>query len=83
MPYFVALDPQMETRDPEDGSQTNPPGFCLFYLPFEDDFRSITSPNLPSFEPTEEQVNAGVKIIKKLKLKVYRYFDLQNFTSLF
>jgi len=78
MPYFVALDPQMETRDPDDGSQTNPPGFCLFYLPFEDDFRSISSPNLPQFEPTEEQVNAGVKIIKKLKLKNYDVEQFEN-----
>jgi len=78
IPYFVALDPQMETRDPEDGSQTNPPGFCLFYLPFEDDFRSISRPNLPSFEPTEDQVNAGVKVIKKLKLKNYDVEQFEN-----
>jgi hypothetical protein len=41
MPSFVALDPQKEIRDPEDGSQINPPGFCLFYLPFQDDLRYV------------------------------------------
>ena len=41
MPSFVALDPQKEIRDPEDGSQINPPGFCLFFLPFQDDLRYV------------------------------------------
>ena len=39
MPSFVALDPQMESSDPRNGSKINPSGFCLIYLPFQDDFR--------------------------------------------
>ena len=48
MPSFVALDPQKEIRDPEDGSQINPPGFCLFYLPFQDDLRYVFYKNCSS-----------------------------------
>ena len=48
MPSFVALDPQKEIRDPEDGSQINPPGFCLFFLPFQDDLRYVYFKNCSS-----------------------------------
>ena len=75
MPNFVALDPQVETRDPEDGSQITPPGFCVFYLPFADDFRSVPDPP-PTSEPNENRVNAAVRVIKKLKLKNY---DVEQF----
>ena len=39
MPSFVALDPQIETTDSRDGLHITPSGFCLIYLPFQDDFR--------------------------------------------
>ena len=76
MPNFVALVPQMEIRDPEDNSQINPPGFCVFYLPFADDFRSVPDPMSPPSEINENRVNAAVKVIKKLKLKNY---DVEQF----
>ena len=59
---LVAMVPQEEVIDEEDGAQVTPPGITLYSLPFEDDIRAIE-------EPTEdvadaELVDEAVDLIK-------------------
>ena len=41
-------------------------------------FRSVPEPKLVPSEPTDEQVNAAVKVVKKLKLKNYDVEQFEN-----
>lgn len=76
-PSFVALIPLEEVKDVQDGTQKVPPGFMVFYLPFSDDIRDI--PLAPqAVEPTEGQLEAASKVIKKLKMKYYNVEQFEN-----
>ncbi|XP_040583284.1 X-ray repair cross-complementing protein 6 [Lepeophtheirus salmonis] len=69
-PSFIALIPQEETR--EDGAQEIPPGFHLAYLPFSDDLRNVpTRLDCNKSRVLPEQLEAGKKVIHKLRLKNY------------
>ena len=63
--YFFCTEEQKE----EDGIQTRPPGFSLFYLPFVDDKRVV--PHMEFVDPGRSAVDAAVKIVKKVRLKGY------------
>lgn len=76
-PAYVALYPQKEELDPQDGAQKTPPGFLIVYLPFADDFRDVPE-GLPLLQSDEDQVNAAKKVIKKLKMKVYNPEAFEN-----
>lgn len=71
-PSFVALFPQEELIDHEEGgAQKSPPGFLLVYLPFVDDFRELPPNSQPLLESSEEQKASAKRVIKKLKMKRY------------
>ena len=70
--YFVFTEEQKE----EDGIQTRPPGFSLFYLPFVDDKRVV--PNMEFVDPGRSAVDAAVKIVKKVRLKGYSAEAFEN-----
>ena len=86
MPSFVALDPQKEIRDPEDGSQINPPGFCLFFLPFQDDLRYVFYKYffLLKVSKFRKQIMVPKLLPKKTKLTILEdyYFKVNTKESL-
>jgi len=68
LPSIVALVPQREILE-EDGSQTQPPGFNLHFLPYADDIRKPTIPPMLSASGDQDLVRAAKKFIKALHLK--------------
>ena len=65
-----------EEQKEEDGIQTRPPGFSLFYLPFVDDKRVV--PHMEFVDPGRSAVDAAVKIVKKVRLKGYSAEAFEN-----
>ena len=72
---LVAMVPQKELRDQEDGSQVTPPGITLYSLPFEDDIRAIE-------EPTEDVADAELVAKAADIMKEQRLFGV-DFQSSF
>eukprot|EP01114_Cavostelium_apophysatum_P012748 TRINITY_DN2924_c0_g1_i1.p2 TRINITY_DN2924_c0_g1~~TRINITY_DN2924_c0_g1_i1.p2 ORF type:complete len:398 (+),score=128.73 TRINITY_DN2924_c0_g1_i1:75-1268(+) len=74
---FVALLPQAEEFDEEDGMQRTPPGFHIVYLPFADDIRNVAVEPFPKAENHRLHVEKAKKIVKTLRIK----FDSRNFEN--
>jgi len=74
-PRYVALMPQEEEVDDEDGTQINPPGFHVIPIPFADDLREISIETQPSV--TAEQIVKAKKLVKALRIN----FDSRSFEN--
>lgn len=78
IPNYVALVPQMEEVDDNDGTQITPPGFNVIYLPFADGLRKLNVPQISDdTKPSDEQVNKAKKVIQKLNID----FSCYNFEN--
>mmetsp|Transcript_11578 Transcript_11578/g.25067 ORF Transcript_11578/g.25067 Transcript_11578/m.25067 type:complete len:773 (+) Transcript_11578:166-2484(+) len=64
---LVAMVPQAEERDEEDGTQISPPGIILYSLPFEDDIRAIDEGNGDTADET--LVNKAVELIRHQQMR--------------
>jgi len=74
IPRMVALVPQREIVE-EDGSQTQPPGFHLHFLPYADDIRKPSIPPMRSAQGEDEDlIPRAKKVIKALQLKALPEF---------
>jgi len=73
-PQLVALLPQEEDIDDEDGSQIDPPGFNVVVLPFADDFRDVPAeaPPLVDVEATAKRRAAALRLVSSISL------DMEN-----
>eukprot|EP01097_Dermamoeba_algensis_P001097 TRINITY_DN1410_c0_g9_i1.p1 TRINITY_DN1410_c0_g9~~TRINITY_DN1410_c0_g9_i1.p1 ORF type:complete len:669 (+),score=163.30 TRINITY_DN1410_c0_g9_i1:275-2008(+) len=72
---FVALVPQLEKYDSHDGTQIQPSGLHLIFLPFADDIRHVDVTEYPL--ASEEQITKAKKVVKLLRIN----FDSRNFEN--
>lgn len=73
---LVALLPCLECV--KDGIQIYPSGLYVIYLPYADDIRSDRyEPNSSNYA-TEEQISAGLSVVRKLRIQD---FDCRNFDN--
>lgn len=63
IPDFVAILPQAEERSPE-GTQLEPPGMNLVFLPFADDIREMPEAFARTQQASDEHVTAAGRFIK-------------------
>ncbi|BBM97060.1 ATP-dependent DNA helicase 2 subunit 1 [Marchantia polymorpha subsp. ruderalis] len=80
-PLLVALVPQEEETD-ETGGQLQPPGMQMIYLPYADDIRPaekylVDVLNHPQ-RGEEEQIDKAVALMRKLDLKDFTVYQIQN-----
>jgi ATP-dependent DNA helicase 2 subunit 1 len=74
---YVALLPSEEKQD-EDGSQIQPPGFHVIYLPYADGFRKLTVEKPKDAKEADEQM---ISVAKKIAKKINFNFDSMNFDN--